>query len=132
MYNVIIIKIIIIKKKNNEILIKCEPPVYTRAQCTVQRQKKKRKRLGQYNSNNKLIQGQYIRRYNLHLSLSLSLSLSLTHTHTHTHTHIHTHILKHTHTHTRVHTHTHTHHSICGSLVSYLILIAQQTALVIR
>ena len=70
---------------NNEILIKREPLVYTRAQRAVQR--KKRKRLGQYNSNNKPIHGQYTSRYNLHLSHSLSPPppLSLTHMHTHTH-----------------------------------------------
>ena len=90
---------------NNEILIKHEPLACTRAQCAVQKkqhtQKKieRKKRLGQYNSNNELIHGQYTSRYNPHLSLSppLSLSLSLshlslslTHTHTHTHTHKHT------------------------------------------
>ena len=46
------------------------------------RKKRRRRRLGQYNSNNKLIHGQYTSRYNLHH----------THAHTHTHTHIHTHI----------------------------------------
>ena len=79
---------------NNEILIKHKPLVYTRAWHAVQ---EKKKRLGQYNSHNKLIHGQYTSRYNLHLSLSLSLppslslSLSLSHTHTHTHTHTHRH-----------------------------------------
>ena len=72
---------------NYEILTKREPLVY-RAGHAVQR--KKRKRLGQYNSNNKLIHGQYTSRYNPH------------HTHTHTYTH--------THTHTQ-HTHTHIHHT---------------------
>ena len=73
---------------NNEILIKHKPLVYTRAWHAVQ---EKKKRLGQYNSHNKLIHGQYTSRYNLHLSHSLSLplpppSLSLSHTHTHTQT----------------------------------------------
>ena len=73
---------------NNEILIKHKPLVYTRAWHAVQ---EKKKRLGQYNSHNKLIHGQYTSRYNLHLSHSLSLplpppSLSLSHTHTHTNT----------------------------------------------
>ena len=88
--------------------IKYEPLVYTKAWRTVQ--KRKKERLGQYNSNNKLIHEQYTSRYNLHLSLSLSLShslslslslplslslaslslsLSLTQTHRHTHTHTH-------------------------------------------
>ena len=54
--------------------------------------KKKKERLGQYNSNNKLICGRYTSRsYNLHLSLSLppSLSLSLMHACIHMHTHTH-------------------------------------------
>ena len=54
------------------------------ARCTEKKKKEKkkeRKRLGQYNSNNKLIHGQYTSRYNLHH----------THTYTHTHTHTHTH-----------------------------------------
>ena len=45
------------EKKKNEILNKCEPLVYTRARHAVHSNKKgnkKRKRLGQYNSNNKL------------------------------------------------------------------------------
>ena len=43
---------------------------------------KKTKRLGQYNSNNKLIHGQYTSRYSLYLSLSVCLSLIHAHTHT--------------------------------------------------
>ena len=50
--------------------MKREPLVYTRARRAVQR--KKKERLGQYNSNNKLIHGQYTSRYNLHLSHSLT------------------------------------------------------------
>ena len=45
---------------NNEILIKRKPLVYTRARDVVQ----KKRRLGQYNSNNKLTHGQYTSRYN--------------------------------------------------------------------
>ena len=45
--------------------------------------KKRRKRLGQYNSNNKLIHGQYTSTYNLHHTNARAR----THTHTHTHTH---------------------------------------------
>ena len=56
---------------NNEIFIKRESLVYTRARRAVQ--KRKKERLGQHNSNNKLNHGQYTSRYNLHLSLSLSL-----------------------------------------------------------
>ena len=48
------------------------------AHCTKRKKQKKRKRLEQYNSNNKLIHGHYICRYNLH------------HTHTHHH-HLHHH-----------------------------------------
>ena len=63
------------------------------ARCT--NKKRKKERLGQYNSNNKRIHGQYTRRYNLHLSHSLSpslpLPLSLSHTYTHARTHAHTH-----------------------------------------
>ena len=66
---------------NNEILIMRKPPVYARALCAVQKRKRKKKgekkRLGQYNSNSKLIHGQYTSRYNLHLTLSLSPSPSL-------------------------------------------------------
>ena len=58
---------------DNEILVKRKPLVCTRAQRTVHKKKKKKKeRLGQYNSNNKLIHGQYTSRYNLHLSHSLT------------------------------------------------------------
>ena len=63
---------------STKILIKREPLVYTRAQGAVQ--KKKKKGLGQYDSINKLIHGQYTSRYNLHLSLSVPLPLSLSHT----------------------------------------------------
>ena len=59
-----------LNNNNNEILIKREPQVYTTARCAVYNNKKW---LGQYNSNNKLIHGQYTSRYKLH-----------THTHTHT------------------------------------------------
>ena len=64
---------------DNEILIKREPLVYTRG--ALYKKKTKIERLGQYNSNNKLINGQYTSRYNLHLSLSFSLSFTHTHTH---------------------------------------------------
>ena len=49
---------------NNEILIKRKPLVSTRARLAVQkkRERTKRERLGQYNSNNKLIHGQYTSR----------------------------------------------------------------------
>ena len=61
------------------------------------KKKGKEKRLGQYNSNNKLklIHGQYSSRYNLHLSLSLSLSLSLFLSRTHARTHDLTQLVKH-------------------------------------
>ena len=55
---------------NTEILIKREPLVYTRPRLAVQK-KKEKKRIGQYNSNNKLIRGKNTSRYNLHLSHSL-------------------------------------------------------------
>ena len=78
---------------NNEILIKCEPLGYTRARHTVQKKKEKKKRLGQYNTNNKLIHGQPAETTYISHSLRPSppLSLSLTHTHTNTLTHTHTH-----------------------------------------
>ena len=72
------IAILLDHNDNNEILFKREPLVFTRARHAAQKKKKEKKRLGQYNSNNKLIHGQYTSRYNLHH----------THTHTHTHTHI--------------------------------------------
>ena len=40
---------------NNETLIKHEPLVYNRAWCAVQKKRRGKKRVGQYNSNNKLI-----------------------------------------------------------------------------
>ena len=61
-----------IDNNNNEILIKREPLVNTRARRAVQQQQQKK--LGQYNGYNKLIHGQYTSRYKIHLSLSLSLS----------------------------------------------------------
>ena len=78
---------------DNEILIKREPLVYTRG--ALYKKKTKIERLGQYNSNNKLINGQYTSRYNLHLSLSFSFSLSPSFFHTHTHTQTHTHARTH-------------------------------------
>ena len=102
---------VVITCNDNEIIIKREPLVFTRARRAVKEKKKKKERLGQYNSNNKLILGQYTSRYNLHLSLSLSLpplplslplslSLSLSLSHTHTHTHTRARARTHTHTHT--------------------------------
>ena len=61
-----------------EILIKCEPLVYTRAWRAVQKEKKREERRGKrpgwHTSNNKLIHGQHTSRHNPHLI----------HTHTHT------------------------------------------------
>ena len=54
---------------NTEILIKHEPLVNTRAWRIVQK-KERRKSLGQDNSSNKLIHGQYTSRYNLHHTTS--------------------------------------------------------------
>ena len=94
---------------NNEILIKREPQVYTTAQWAVQKKKKKEeeRRLGQYNSNNKLIHGQYTSRYNRHLTHTHTLTNTCTHINTHTHTLTHTHTDTHTHTHTHAHTQNH-------------------------
>ena len=49
---------------NNEILNKLKLLLYTRALHAVQKKKKRRKRLGQYNSSDKPIHGQYTSRYN--------------------------------------------------------------------
>ena len=84
---------------DNEVLIKRETLVLPELGALYRKRKiEKKKRLEQYNSNNKLIHP-----WTLHQQIQPT-----SHTHTHTHTHTHS-VRKHVHTEALKHIYTHTH-----------------------